>query len=355
MARYHQWGFIVNEAGEPIENAEITVKEAGGEIIANVYYDEFGTSNSFTTPALSAGPQLSTLSNGYYEFWIGDIYEPLGYRNDQKFKLEWIRIGVASGEIDYINVFPLGPHTDPVALTDCVSPTIVKNKLVSDYLACKWDTHSDMEIVENGEFYSVHGLDFVHVDQYGHVDEMDTVPNKIINNYLGWHWDKHRLSTVQEFDISAGRPHNMEEVNPLEGDSTLRNKLVSNRDLYYLHSRITDLNVYVNNADIVLQNQINYLSDLSDLSRSGLWTIYSEDWIQGLNNQWYFDIAHNLDILYPSVFCWDIDTNMAIQTAEIGYINTNIIKITIDNENYPNLPNKNINVRIDNGGIHRYP
>jgi len=355
MSRYHVWAFLVNEAGEPIENAEITIKLAGTEELASVYYDEFGSANSTTTPGLSAGPQLSTLSNGYYEFWIGDTSETYGYRNDQKFKLEWVRIGVAHGMIDYINVFPLGLQTDPVTLTNCV-PSLLKNKLISDYLACKWDSHVDSDVVgDNLEFYSIHGLEFVHVDQLGHVDEMDVVPNKIINNYLGWHWDNHRLSTVQNFHPSAGRPHDIEEVEPRDGSSNLRNKLVSNEDLYYIHSRITDLNVYVNDADIDLQYQIDNLNFQSSLSRSGWYTVYVEDWISGLGNQWYVDISHNLDIWYPIVMIWDMGTNKVIQMADIEFRDNNIIRIVIDNDNYPGDVNKQLAVRISNGGVERHP
>lgn len=350
MARYHSWGFIVNEAGEPIENAEITVKLAGTDELANLYYDEFGSSNSVNTPSLSGGPQLSTLSNGYYEFWIGDITEPHGYRNDQKFKLEWVRVGVAHGEIDYINIFPLGPHTEAVVLTDCVSPSIENNKLISDYLACKWDSHVDSEVLgSDAEFYSIHGLDFVNVN------ELDTLPNKIISNFYGWHWDKHRLSTVQDFHPSAGRPHNIEEVEPLDGSSVLRNKLVSNEDMFYLHSRITDLNVYVNQADSVLQGQIDELSGMSDQSRSGWYTIYPTDWVEDTNNIWYFDISHNLDIYYPFVIVWDMSTNMVIQPYNIEFMTNNAVRIFINNENYPGSPNKQFAVRISNGGIQRYP
>ncbi|MCK5017443.1 MAG: hypothetical protein KAS32_10285, partial [Candidatus Peribacteraceae bacterium] len=210
MSRYHQWGFIVNEAGEPIENAEITVKLAGTEEPAVVYYDEFGNSSSIDDPALSVGPQLSTLSNGYYEFWIGDVSEPYGYRNEQKFKIEWIRVGVAHGEVDYINIFPLGPQIDPVSIVACVSPSTVMNKLVSDFLACGWESHVESEVIlRSGDFVSVHGIEFVDVE------ELDTRPNKLINNYYGWHWDHHRLSTVQSYHPSAGSPHGMGEVNPL--------------------------------------------------------------------------------------------------------------------------------------------
>jgi hypothetical protein len=350
MARYHWWGFIVNEAGEPIENAEITIKLAGTEELACVYYDEFGNANSCLNPELSAGPQLSTLSNGYYEFWIGDISEPYGYRNDQKFKIEWIRIGVAQGMIDYVNIFPLGPQTYPVSFNNCVSPSMERNKLVSDYLACKWDSHSDHNIVtESGDFSPIHGIEFVDVES------LDTVPNKIINNYYGFHWEYHRLSTVQDYHPSAGRPHGMEEVNPLDGSSILRNKLVSNRDLYNLHGRITDLNVYVNNQDANLQLQIDDLLYITDQSKSGWWTVYAEDWIYDEYDKWYVDIEHDLEIYYPIVICWDELTKRVIQPTNIEFIDMNTIRITIENENLPDDPDKQLAVRIANGGVHRHP
>lgn len=349
MARYHFWGFIVNEAGEPIKNAEVTIKLAGTEELACIYYDEYGNANSCTTPSTSAGPQLSTLSNGFYEFWIGDITEKYGYRNDQKFKIEWIRIGVAHGEIDYVDVFPLGQTIEPMSITDCVSPSIIKNKLISDYYACKWDYHTDSVVTAGDDFMSIHGLEFIRVD------EMDHVPNKIVSNFYGWHWDHHRLSTVQNYHPSAGTPHGMEEVNPLDGDSTLRNKLVSNRDLYNLHTRITNLNVYVNDADTYLQYQIDELTGITNTSKSGWWTIYAEDWLPGIYNEWYVNISHNLDIWYPIAICYDMETNRVVHTVEIEFVDANTIKISIDNENVPDPPDRKFAVRIANGGIPRHP
>lgn len=351
MARYHFWSFILNEAGEPIEDAKITVKLAGTDEIACIYFDEFGSANSCTTPSLSGGPQLSSLSNGYYEFWIGDSSEVYGYRNDQKFKIEWIREGVAHGEIDYVDIFPLGDQIEPMSTTDCISPSIVKNKLISDYYACKWDMHSDSDVIDAfGNFASVHGLEFVNVE------ELDTLPNKIINNYYGWHWDHHRLSTVQSYHPSAGRPHGIEEVNVLDGSNTIRNKVVSNQDMYNIHSRITNLNVYVNDQDAVLQAQIDTLGGLTEQSRSGWWIIYQTDWIQGPDyNEWYCPISHNLDTPYPIVVCWDMTTNKIVQTANVEYISSDVIRVIIDNEDAPNNPSKQFAVRIANGGIHRHP
>jgi len=350
MSRYHWWGFIVNEAGEPIENAEIRVKLAGSEEMANVYYDEFGNSNSADTPALSAGPQLSTLSNGYYEFWIGDISEPYGYRNEQKFKIEWIRIGVAAGEVDYVNVFPLGPQIEQMSITNCVSPSTQRNKMISDYYACKWDTHTDATVVlPNNDFSPVHGLDFVNVN------ELDTVPNKIINNFYGWQWDHHRLSTVQDYHPSGGSPHGLEEVNPYDGSSTLRNKVVSNYDLFNLQANIDTLSVVSSAGDAYLQWEIDQLTLETDTSRAGWWNIFGNEWIEDALGVWYVDIAHDMNIWYPFVVVYETLTNQIIMNTNIEYINTNTVRISIENQDTVNPPDLALVVRIGSGGIQRFP
>jgi len=356
MSRYHWWGFIVNEAGEPIENAEITIKLAGSEELASLYFDEFGNANSIDSPSLSGSPQLSTLSNGYYEFWIGDTTEPHGYRNEQKFKIEWMRIGVAHGEIDYINVFPLGPQIEPLSITDCSYPSIDRNKLISNSLGCKWNTHVDSEVIMgNGDFQSVHGLEFILLT------ELDTLKNKILSNHDGYQWETHRMSTVQNPAPSGGLPpydgypHGIEEVNPYDGSSSLRNKVVSNRDLYNIHNSISDLTVHVDTADTYLQSQIDDLSWTTDQSQSGWWEVYPNDWIYDVYDVWFVNISHNLDIWFPFVQCWDKDTGKLISTTDIEFLGVNSIKVSIDNSNSPNAPLDNIIVRIGNGGVHRHP
>jgi hypothetical protein len=363
MSRYHWWGFIVNEAGEPIENAEVTVKIAGTDVVANVYYDEYGNANSVDTPALSAGPQLSTLSNGYYEFWIGDVTETQGYANSEKFTLEWIRLGVAHGKIEYINIFPLGPQTYPAAIVDCVDPSIKMDKLISNYMACKWDQHVDSVVIDGDGLLTdnIHGLEFVRVDQ------LDEVENKIISNYHGWHWHEHRLSTVQnpappEGGLpNEGKPHGMAEVNPLNGSDTVRNKLVSNCDLWNLSHRIDNLKLHSDDRDDNLQYQIDNLRWTTDSSKSGWWEIFTEDWIRLniIEDIWYVDIAHGLDINYPLVQVYEKTTNTipgkVISTTEMQFIGTNTIRISINNNNAPNDPTDNLIVRIANGGVHRHP
>ena len=357
--RYHWWGFIVNEVGEPIENAEITVKLAGTDVLANLYYDEFGNTNS-ADAALIEGPQLTTLSNGYYEFWVGDVTEPFGYRNDQKFTLEWIRLGVAHGMIEYINVFPLGLQTDPAAILDCTSPSTVMNKLISNYLACKWDMHSDSTVIDGeGDFISVHGLDFVNVN------ELDTIKNKLVSNYYGWNWEKHRESTTQTPTPSAGnlpwdgRPHNLDEVNPLDGSDSLRNKLVSNIDIYDIHLGISTLRGYSDGRDDILQGQItqNLAQILTtlDTSRAGWWEIFPAMWNLYRYDTWTVSIAHDLDIYYPFVQIYDKDTGKVVPTTEIIFVDNNTIRIDIQNENTPADPIANYIVRIGTGGVHRSP
>lgn len=358
MSRYHWWGFIVNEAGEPIENAEITVKLAGTDETANLYYDEYGNANSADTPALSAGPQLTTLSNGYYEFWIGDVTEIRGYSNDQKFKIEWIRLGVAHGEIDYVNIFPLGPQIEALSLTGCTGEGLQSttlNKMISNYLGCKWDNHVDSTVIDyNGDFRPIHGLDFIAVDDNYVASELDTIKNKIIDNYHAWHWDHHKLSTVQDYHPSAGRPHGMEEVNPQDGTSSLRNKLVSNLDLFNLSGSVSNLKVYVDQQDTLLQNQItNNKADI-DTSRAGWWHIYGDMWVHDIYDVWYVDIHHDLNIWYPLVQVYETDGGRMINTTEITFRDHNVIRVSIHNELAPNDPNKDLHVRIANGGVQRY-
>lgn len=270
MSRYHWFGFVVNEAGEPISDCEVTVSLAGTDEPAKLYYDEYGTANSFDNPTLSGGPQLTTLSNGYYEFWIADQSDDYGYTNDQKFKLEWVRVGVAYGQIDYISVLPLSGVTEQVDISDCSNnPSIIKNKLVSDSLACKWETHTDSLIVSDAGFVSVHGL---------------------------------------------------APVDPTDSESTVKNKVVSNADIYLLND-----------------------------NESGYWDIDTSEWSLSDDDSWAVSIDHNLNIYYPFVQVYNKTTKRMI-SADILYVSDDSIIIYLST-----TPVDDYIVRIGQGGIQRHP
>lgn len=141
MARVHYWQYILDEDGRPLENVEI-----------RFYLNDNPTVEAeiFTDPALGISTttgeaNILTNGDGFFEFWIGDEFEILsGYSSSQKFRLTWARAGIYSGFINDIDVFP------PIFTVDEDDNTSVikddKNKLVSNELAYKWDTHVDAEI-----------------------------------------------------------------------------------------------------------------------------------------------------------------------------------------------------------------
>jgi len=314
--RYHFWGFLVNEAGEPIENADITVKLAGTDTLACVYFDEYSSVNSCDANITSTDPQLQTINNGYYEFWIADSSEPHGYRYDQKFKIEWERVGIAKGMVDNVNILPSSEPIYPANLSACVSagvdPSSVStdmNKLVSDALVCQWNSHW-RELTELDAH--PHGLDYVDVNA------TDNIRNKIISNDLGWKWDHHVDSTVQNYNPSAGAPHDIHEVD-LNSTDEVRNKLVSNKDMHELY--------------------VNMLRSYEQL-------ISFQSFVYDPNIGWYVDIEHKLDTYYPHVTCYNNDTHEIEKMATIVYINRDTIRIVIETDTPVDIPATGVWVKI---------
>lgn len=326
MARFHWWGFIVNEAGEPIENAEVSVRLAGTETKAWVYFDEYGTDQTNGTElgennTILEIPHFTTLSNGYYEFWIADNTEPNGYTPSQKFKISWKRVGVASGEIDYVNIFPMTHDIFPVDETDQYSN--VKNKAVSDLLAYGWQQHSDYDITVRP--FPIHGFMPIDTDQEG-----DTLVNKIVSNDLGWKWESHRNSTVQApLEADDRMPHDIEEVDFLKTDDK-KNKLVSNKLIYDMMRRSDDIETNTDDVDLILQNQIDNLESEINSFKSQLFVINPEQWLYiGLDQNFIYDIDHNMNIDTPFVICYDFSSGKVLNSADVTQINVNKTRITV--------------------------
>ena len=104
MARIHFWTYMLNEEGQPLQDANVTVMLAGTVVPADVYLQEAGGSST------DVAPQMITNSEGYFEFWIGDVNEIAGYATPQKFKLKWEKVGVTTGQIDFIDILPNAPR-----------------------------------------------------------------------------------------------------------------------------------------------------------------------------------------------------------------------------------------------------
>ena len=215
--RYHFWQFLIDETGAPIKNAEINVFIAGSDTPLYVYYNENGPDGSDKLP------QLYTNSSGLFEFWVGmaDTDEH-GYSADTKIKITWSKMGVFDGQIDYINVFPM---FHPVDLN---SNDGIRNKLISNELAKRWDSHV------KDENHIIHGINEVDITS------TLTVRNRLVSNRLAKNWEDHRK--LRWDDV----PHGIQMINIHEPEDFKVNKLVSNgmiRDLSTIVSTDLPLNL----------------------------------------------------------------------------------------------------------------
>jgi len=107
--RIQYWSFLLNEEGQPIENAEVWVYLAGTTTAADLYSSENGVYSSspyqLTFNSEEGGSQnIVTDANGFFNFWIGDMDETNGYQIDQKFKLKWYKANITEGSIDNITI-----------------------------------------------------------------------------------------------------------------------------------------------------------------------------------------------------------------------------------------------------------
>ena len=182
MARYHYWQFIINQEGQPINNAEVSLYLAGTDTPAYVYSSEFGGN------AINTTPQAMTNRAGYFEFWLGDDQESDGYPIGQKFKLQWEREGVASGSIDWLDIFP---GFQPV---DETSPdSNLKNRLISDELGHRWNSHAIHSVTNQG--FPIHGLERVDPEKD------DNLYNKVVNNVLIKELMEHKEDAIDHSDL----------------------------------------------------------------------------------------------------------------------------------------------------------
>ena len=230
MARIHYWQFLVNEEGQPIESANISVYLSSSTSAAIVFDREYGG-----TP-ISSVPQTVTDQNGYFEFWIGDEAEGSnGYTNDTKFKVTWAKTGVAAGSINYVDILPNINVGYAVDVTDSTSTTL--NKFISNYFGNLWNEHVkvDLSTINPSTLQPVytppiHGL--VRM-QRGFGDDLE---NKIIANEDSFRWDTHGEWYFSAIASGSG-PHGIEPVVIGDSNSTI-NKLVSNKIINDINSQL---------------------------------------------------------------------------------------------------------------------
>jgi len=167
MARIKYWQFVVDEEGRPIGNASIKFYLTNTVVLADIFlHATAGTTTDTDTTA------ITTDSNGFFEFYIGDEWESSGgYSSEQKFKLVWSKAGIATGLINNIDVFPAIFQVDETDNTSLEKD--IKNKLISNALAYKWTEH-----VEAGYGTEPHGIQAIN--QY----DTNTDYNKLVSNSM---------------------------------------------------------------------------------------------------------------------------------------------------------------------------
>jgi hypothetical protein len=230
MARIHYWQYIVDEEGRPLENVDI-----------RWYLSDDPTTEAeiFTHPTLGGITTTSTANmqtdgNGFVEFWVGDVFETLGgYEANQKFKLSWQRAGILLGEIDEIDVLP--PIFTVDETDNSSNERNVKNKLVSNRLAYKWDTH-----VDSLAGAKPHGFEPVDTTKD------DDVYNKLVSNSL----INYLLSA-----LSSAGTISIEASAAIERQFTVSSWTTSGDDYY------VNLNHFLNNSYPIVQVQNNVTYD----------------------------------------------------------------------------------------------
>lgn len=327
--RYHFWQFLLNQEGQPINGANVSVFLAGSNTPANIF-----TSEDLTT-SLNVAPQLSTLSNGFFEFWVADEEDTsLGYPRGTKFKIMWERDGISSGMVDYIDVFPLVE-----GVNEFDNSSTYKNKLISNALANIFYTHTNHDVVFNG--LPIHGLTNVNMTSD------DETYNKLVNNFLAKGWQDHKDTKLSSVIITddPNSPHDLQPVSPYTEDAVF-NKVLNNT----IAKGWEDHRNYIFETTSLSGSPSGYAHGLGEVDPSSPDEVYNKvvsnktlyDVYERFSNSTFtqvitawtdeggvfsFNILHNLNQDYPSVTCWDTDTKKVLPLTEIESISEDEVKI----------------------------
>jgi len=371
MSRIKYWAYLLNEEGQPIQGANVSIYEAGTENAVSIYIDES------LPDIIDTSPQLTTNEDGYFEFWIGDTDETYGYSSTQKFKINWNKQGITHGYNDYISIIP---SYLPVDITDTDT---IKDKTVSNNLARLWENH------RNDASYYVHGINAVD-------KEDDSITkNKLISNAIAKEWEETKwLKWIYVTDSIAAEPNRGYLIDAGENNVTIHlpeqptvgmpvamatinvnNTIMVNRNgklifgdannLYLdldtsgltmvytgesygwmIVSEISGISPldgdaieisyvpdsYTRDATIIeAENELSLSAHLKGIndklgSYSSTFNVYNDGWTEELG-EFYVDIEHNINIDFPSVNIWDTDTRKITFDVEIESIDTNNIRL----------------------------
>lgn len=260
MSRKKFWAYLKNEQGQPIPSASITFKLDDTGSLATIYSTSVSAANDEIDQST-----LTTDVSGFFEFYIGDVYEQgtnrVGYDPDQQFRLEWSSPdGSRSGYIDDMLMFY---QVFPVDETDSVSTT--KNKLASNELSWGWSTHR-----QQTWFHEIHQI--TQVDRSDSVDSTYShlVSNKFMNDLK---------SELEALQASGGESITIES-----------------------------------SAAVVRSTDIATVSWTDDTSASGLY---------------YYDFNHSFNTRYPLIQLWCTDLKCMQIPAKVVFTDVNTTRIYV--------------------------
>jgi hypothetical protein len=281
MSRVHEWQFLLNREGQPIADTSVYIYLAGTEIPARIFTDEVGGT------MIDTEPQVTTNANGFFQFWIADNTEQNGYDISQKFKIKWAKAGVASGYIDWVDVFPKIQQAVAVDETDQTS--VFKDKLVSNRLAYQWEEHRGWTYVDG--WSNLHGLAPVNLTEQDTTDK-----NKLISNGNGYKWETH----VNKTDPTDA--HGMGAAD-LTSTNTAKTKLIDNNTLKTF------------NDDRLVQYSYTLIGGDPGV-------VPSSNWVKpNVGVEFYYteiNIANGYEeTSFPVVQLWDTDTRKDIKNIDV--------------------------------------
>jgi len=175
-SRTYFWHYIVNEEGQPIQNAEVRLYlDDDPTIEATIFLTEVSILSTTCSVA-----DIKTDNDGFFAFWLGNEFEDGGHSLRQEFRLEWFKAGTAPGLIKEINPWPNAFAWQNV---NTGADRDYKNKFVSDYLANKWWTHFNAHVPSASphDLYPVDYESGCDDDRYNKV-----VSNKFVDDIWDW-------------------------------------------------------------------------------------------------------------------------------------------------------------------------
>jgi hypothetical protein len=150
--RIHFWHYVLNESGQPIQDAEIRLYlQDSPTTEASIY-----TSESSSTFPTCSDADIKTDNDGYFEFWLEGEDSEGGYAHTTEFILEWYKAGTAPGYIYNYNPWPNALVWRDKNIGADVN---YENKFISNYLANKWYGHAN-EIIPSASPHDIYPLDY---------------------------------------------------------------------------------------------------------------------------------------------------------------------------------------------------